>query len=159
MVVLLLVCTFLTTIFMDWTLVEGVYFWFITFTTVGFGDYVAQKPSKSIKPLYISKNHTNQDKSSNAGDDTTLFFIDLFYIFELMIGLCIVSSVLNSIMAAIEERKCRPQCPGCVPRKSQNYVENEQHSTPEQDEGLSMENYGFQKENNGSLSLTEIKRE
>ena len=155
MVVLILVLTFLLAAQMDWTLVEGVYFWFITLTTVGFGDYIPQKTPKPIK--LTSKNYTNEDKSPYTEDNTSLFFLSLWYIFVCMFGLCIVSSVLNSIMAALEERKCRPRCPGCVRRKSQNHVENEQQNSPEQDEGLSMENYGFQKENNGSLSVTEIK--
>ena len=32
-------------------------------------------------------------------------------------------------MAAIEERKCRPQCSGCVPRKTRDQPANEENNT------------------------------
>lgn len=90
-----------------------------------------------------------------------MFFLDVFFILECMVGLCIVSSVLNSIMAALEERKCRLRCPRCVPQNRQNHPDNELDKTPEQDEAemtrFKMENAGFQKESMESVSLQEIK--
>ena len=72
-----------------------------------------------------------------------------------------VSSVLNSIMAALEERNCRPRCPRCVHRNRQSHPQNnELDKAPEQDEpGMThfgIENAGFQMESMGSVSLNEI---
>ena len=36
----------------NWSLVEGVYFWFITLTTIGFGDYVPVKSQKNKEIVY-----------------------------------------------------------------------------------------------------------
>ena len=70
-----------------------------------------------------------------------------------------VSSVLNSIMAALEERQCHLRCPRCVPRNRQSHPENEhvQEKTPEQ-RVVEMTHFrmvivGFQKESVGSVSL------
>ena len=70
-----------------------------------------------------------------------------------------VSSVLNSTMAALEERQCRLRCPRCVPRNRQSHPENEhvQEKTPEQRVAemthFRMVIVGFQKESVGSVSL------
>ena len=69
--------------------------------------------------------------------------------------------VLNSIMAAIEERKCRPRCPGCVSRKTQDQEDNEHNGYSEQCvaadiTALNMLNYGFQKANTPSVSLNDL---
>lgn len=54
-------------------------------------------------------------------------------------------------MAAIEEHKCRPQLPGCVPRKTRDHTDTEENNA--QPAGretnvtyLDMENFGFQRE-------------
>ena len=106
-----------------WSLVEGVYFWFVTFTTIGFGDYVPHEPQR-IKELSInsSDNHGNRVKNSIIVHNT-------FFTFYFILCLCIVSSVLNSIMAAIEERKCRPRCSGSVPRKTRDHPDNKENNT------------------------------
>ena len=151
--------------FKAWSVIEGVYFWFITFTTIGFGDYVF-RPSQRIKQLSLnsSASQKSSNESPDAEDATVAIFSDLFFTFYKIFTLCIVSSVLNSIMAAIEERKCRPRCPGCVPRKTQDRVKKDDgqcSDTPKQSKAhmtyLSMENYGLQKDNMLSLSITELK--
>ena len=144
----------------NWSLVEGVYFGFITFTTVGFGDYVLRQPRR-IKKLTLNSSisQASKDDLEKKGATFAIFFGTFYYI----LALCVVSSVLNAIMAAIEERKCRPRCPGCVPQKSRNHVDNDWQNTdtPEQRQTnmtyLSMENYGLQNNNMASLSVTEIK--
>ena len=152
MVVLLAYTLILNTIF-DWTLVEGVYLWFVTLTTIGFGDYSPQKTqmvSISMKSINASKNYISDDESANLGNSTTTFFIGMGFYFMYILGLCIVSSVLNSIMAVVEEKKFRPRCPRCIPRKNKNHVNSEQRNTPGQEEAentyIDLENYGFQKE-------------
>lgn len=136
----------------DWSLLEGVYFWFVTLTTIGFGDYVPI-PSRRIKKLTVNKsqNYEIDTESFDGGDVTLSIFKETFVTFFFIICLCIVSSVLNSIMAAIEEHKCRPQLPGCVPRKTRDHTDTEENNA--QPAGretnvtyLDMENFGFQRE-------------
>ena len=112
----------------DWTFVEGVYFWFITFSTIGFGDYVLRPPQR-IKQLFAdvgankSVNEENTRLSveaKSAGLNGRRFLFMFYYI----LCLCIVSSVINTIMAVFEEHKCLRRCPGCVPRGIQDDVCN-----------------------------------
>ncbi len=116
MVLLIVANGLLLMYFTGWSIVEGVYFWFITFTTIGFGDYVSREPQR-IKQLSLnsSVSQENMNGSLDAEETTFVIFAGLFFTFYNIFTLCIVSSVLNSIMAAIEESKCRPRCPGCVP--------------------------------------------
>ena len=152
--------------FAGWSLVEGVYFCFVTLTTIGFGDYTTRS-SQRITHLTInnSKNQQNHTfEAVDAGDMTASIFGGLFFTFYFILCLCIVSSVLNAIVAAMEQKKCRLRCSGCVPRKAKNNnninVDTEQNNTPEKHETnttyLSMRNFGFQKENIASLPVTEI---
>ena len=68
-------------------------------------------------------------------EETHDISVTLFFMIECILGLCIVSSVLNSIMAAIEERNWNPRCPRCVPlRKTSDRVKVTQNSTPEKRE-------------------------
>ncbi|XP_078359129.1 potassium channel subfamily K member 9-like [Oculina patagonica] len=133
MVLLIVVNSLLVTHFEDWTIVEGVYFSFVTLSTIGFGDYVPakQKQSQGIKQLFVntSKNHRNETTRINLpilfGVVTPLYAV---------LALCIVSSVLNSIMAAMEERKCGLPCPGCISGEVRDHVNNEQYTTKERRE-------------------------
>ena len=140
-------------IFQNLSLREGVYFWFITCTTVGFGDYVPQKMTKRIRQLSSTSTETFEVEETIS--------IEMFFMIECVIGLCVVSSVLNSIMAAIEERNWRPRCRGCIPRKAHDHAGIEQNNTLEQresDEAHSkMENVAYQKENITTLSINDIK--
>lgn len=113
---------------LDWTFIEGLYFWFITFTTIGFGDYVISNidvPNYNKLTFNLSSHQENKDESVDLHIDNILNMLNCLF------GLCIVSSVLDSITASIEERTCRPRCFGCCNRKIQDHVNNEQNNTPE----------------------------
>ena len=147
----------------DWTIVEGVYFWFITFTTIGFGDYVLGRPQRITKLSLNSSLYQESYESLNEEQTAFVIFLDFFFTFYVIFTLCIVSSVLNAIMAVIEERRCCPRCTGCVPRKTQDQGDNDIPSSdaPKQLETnltyLSMENYGIPMDSMVSLSVTELK--
>ena len=70
----------------DWSFIEGIYFYFISVSTIGFGDYVVNdgelKSSAHTKTIAVN-----------------------FTIVLITLGLCVVSSVLCSVSAAIEERQ------------------------------------------------------
>lgn len=71
-----------------WTFVEGMYFTFISLSTIGFGDYI------------INNGELNDpdDKKSVAVN---------FTIVLITVGLCVVSSVLCSVSSVIEEKQKR----------------------------------------------------
>lgn len=163
MVALIITNSVLTMFWRDWRLLEGVYFWFVTFSTIGFGDYVLAE-SRRITKLPINNSVFNEDEDEtfrSAGKVTSKAFISILFTFYYILGLCIVSSVLNSIMAAIEERKCLPRCPGCITRKTRDQEDNERNGYSEQCAvaditDLNTLNYGFQKTNTPSVSLNDL---
>lgn len=135
MLVLLMVSGWLHMSFSDWTLVEEVYFWFITFSTIGFGDYALHKSHQRIMQLSINgtENQENEEGILHRQKGAFAIFVGVGYLCFYIIGLCIVSSVLNSIVEALEEHKCRHRCPGCISRKTQDHaeVDMEEHSNPQ----------------------------
>ena len=160
MVVLIVINSLFMTPLTEWGLLEGIYFWFITLTTTGFGDYVPYKSQriKEITGSNLSDFH-NQTKTGNAREVTAVIFSAIFFTFYLIFGLCVVSSVLNAIMAAFEKRKCCLRC-RCVPRKTQAQdVCSEEGNTQERRETnvtiLSLENFGFRTDNAAALEKIE----
>lgn len=110
----------------DWTFVEEVYFWFITFSTIGFGDYIHHKSHKRLTQLSINSPaiQENEEGILHSQKPSALkIFAAMGYMCHSIIGLCLVSSVLNSIVEALEEHKCRPRCLGCVSRKTQDHAD------------------------------------
>ena len=77
--------TFLTSHTDGWSFIEGSYFTFISVSTIGFGDYVV---------------NDGELQSTNHGKT----FAVNFTIVLITQGLCVVSSVLCSVSAVIEER-------------------------------------------------------
>jgi len=71
-----------------WTFVEGMYFIFISLSTIGFGDYIIN------------------DGELNDPDDKKTIAVN-FTIVLITIGLCVVSSVLCSVSDVIEEKQKR----------------------------------------------------
>lgn len=156
MLLLIVLSSLLLVYFLNWSFVTGAYFWFITFSTIGFGDYVPGLPQRIRQLTPNNFTHEDNDNKPSDGERTTFaIFEGLFLTFYLILGLCVVSSVLNSIMMALEEYKCRPPCPGCVPRKTQHQG-NIDNYTPTEGEAnatyLSMNNYGFHKDNMTSVA-------
>ena len=136
----------------DWSIIEGVYFWFITFTTIGFGDYVLNK-SKRIRKISVSmftnKSISQENEHASGGD---LSGRHIFFLIYFILCLCIVSSALNSIMAIIAERKYRRRFPGCAPRKTKHNMYNKKGENQNVREPVVMThfrigNVQFQKEN------------
>ena len=132
----------------DWTFVQGVYFWFVTLSTIGFGDYVLRNPQK-IKITGFKLDNELGD----LGQASSKVVISIAFMFNILLGLCIVSSVLNAIMVAMEEVKLRPPCPRCVPRKTQDLVQTPQQLHDVNMTSLSSESVGgFRTENMESVN-------
>lgn len=71
-----------------WSFIEGTYFTFISVSTIGFGDFVVN------------------DGELQSTDHGKTFAVN-FTIVLITLGLCVVSSVLCSVSAVIEERQRR----------------------------------------------------
>lgn len=113
----------------DWTFVEALYFWFVTVTTMGFGDYIPGK----LNPTNISR------------ENSFAIFIGFFEMVLLLGGLCIVSSVFNSIMAALDERNWWLTCSARISRRIQGRVDtvkepDDENMTSKRIENLGLEN-------------------
>ncbi|KAL9984091.1 hypothetical protein ACROYT_G006350 [Oculina patagonica] len=159
MVLLMIANSFFTRYIADWTIVEGVYFWFVSFTTIGFGDYNVQQPQR-IKQLSFDSSGNLANKDVDGNEFIFEFFEKKILTLYYLVNLCIVASVLNSIMAAIEERKWCPRCPGCVPRKTHDHADNNSTEQHELDiTSLNVENTGLQTRNMGSLAVSKMKFE
>ena len=140
MVMTITACGFLFVHLENWTLLEGVYFSFITFSTIGFGDYftsvnIFQRPNKlQFNP---SVHQESKDETADTGEYALTVLSNVVVTLNCLFGLCVVSSVLNSIMASLEENKRCIRCilcPGCFPRGIQDHGNREQNNTPEQRE-------------------------
>ena len=130
----------------QWTFIESVYFWFVTLTTIGFGDYTMVK-SQRIMELSINISQNHDEGKDKAGQKTFEIFTVLFFLFDLILCLCIVSSVLNSVVSFIEENKLRAPCPRCVSRRTQDQVDNEINNISS--------NFGSQRVEN-AMSMTSV---
>ena len=66
----------------DWTFVEGMYFWFITYTTMGFGDYLPLplRPRKVNihKALYL-KSTLDEDMTEEVSPAAGFIYIFFLY--------------------------------------------------------------------------------
>ena len=110
----------------DWVFVEAVYYWFITFSTIGFGDFVPT-PLQPKRIKNFSMNNTVDQESMIKSMGAKNVFLLIFFMLIYVINLCIVSSAINSIVATVEERKHHSHCFGCVPRNIQDHSESQQN--------------------------------
>ena len=118
--------------FEDWTFVEGIYFSFVTWSTIGFGDYLPlKKVPQNMRQLFVNTSKRYQNKTTKTSFTFLSGILTPLYV---IVGLCIVSSVLNSIMTAVEERQCRLRCPGCISREIGDHVNNEHYNIQERRE-------------------------
>jgi hypothetical protein len=99
MTLVLLAGAFISTTTTRWSLVESVYFWFITFSTVGFGDYVIRKESVV--------DHMDQWWQQS------LRFVFLLYT---VFGLSLLASAINCALKVTQGIKCSLRVPCCIPR-------------------------------------------
>lgn len=97
------------------TFIEAIYMWFITFSTVGYGDYYPgiswdRPPNQSNFTLnYVEGVETDIDTGAEVMIEIvgTVFFI---------LGLCLMSAVLNAIVTTLEKQRCKT-CAGFVSRQ------------------------------------------
>lgn len=95
----------------DGTFIEGVYSWFATLSTIGYGDYI---------PTWSLMQNTEESHQ-------TLWLVVSALSLPSLALLSVVSGVLNSLVEAIEEFKiqCKScyKCPRCQKKKSAGHKE------------------------------------
>ena len=74
----------------NWTFIEGLYAWFTTFTTIGFGDFV---PFHSLV----------RDAEKGKASQSALFVHGLLFFVPYMAGLSLTSCILSCAVESIDE--------------------------------------------------------
>ena len=109
--VLTLCAAGMTQVYLEgWTFIEGVYAWFATLSTIGYGDYV---PNWS---LLLRCKESIQSK-------ITLGLVISAYALPSLATLSLVSGVLSALVEAIEEFKVRFQVRHRSPRLENDRIE------------------------------------
>ncbi|XP_078377577.1 two pore potassium channel protein sup-9-like [Oculina patagonica] len=122
----------LTQVYLEgWSFVEGVYAWFATLSTIGYGDYF---PGLDLVRQAL--------QSSNSR--ISILIILSASAMPLLGGLCVVSGVLNSLVEAAEEFRIATRCKRKKPTKFKKESEKENFIG------------GFQKESDDELILNVI---
>lgn len=93
MILILLLGSVINLVAEGWSFVEGLYAWFVILSTIGFGDYI---PFQSL-----------DQRSKRGGDQELLWVFIVLLAFYTLVGLCVVSAVLTSLVQAAEEYKSR----------------------------------------------------
>lgn len=101
MVILVLLASLSSTYFEEWSFMEGLYAWFITFTTIGFGDYVQfESHSKKIT-------HGNNSTAE-------LFAHGVIFAVPYVVGLSLMSCILTCLVDSVDHiRNFRDRCVNC----------------------------------------------
>ena len=102
-----------------WSFVEGIYSWFATLSTIGYGDY--------IPGLNVIR------ESWGTSDSISVWLILSVSALPGLAGLCVVSGVLNSLVEALEELRIQlnvcNKCPRCDKKKSIKLKRNRENAT------------------------------
>lgn len=80
-----------------WSFDESFYFWFITLSTVGFGDYVI-----------------GNERIVDNMDELVILFIEIAYTILTLIGLALLASVIDCTIKLTQAIKCHLQSPCCT---------------------------------------------
>lgn len=100
LVVLVILASVFTIYLENWTFMEGLYAWFITFSTIGFGDYVPH--SRKLARGEISK--------------TSLLIQGLIFAVPYVVGLSLMSCILTCLVDSVDQiRHFRDRCWSCCP--------------------------------------------
>ena len=104
LMVVILILGSVWSIFLEgWSFVEGLYAWFVTFTTMGFGDYV----------LLTS---TVQEVDHGETSKAYLILYGILYALPIMIGLTFTSCIFTCIADSIDQiREFRDRFQSCWP--------------------------------------------
>ena len=101
MVILVLLASLSSTYFEGWSFMEGLYAWFITFTTIGFGDYVQFE--------------THSKKITHGNSSTAhLFLHGIIFAVPYVVGLSLMSCILTCLVDSVDHiRDFRDRCMNC----------------------------------------------
>ena len=102
----------LTQVYLEgWDFIQGIYVWFATLSTIGYGDYV---PGWNLL--------RKASETSHPETDIRIGLVISALALPGLAGLCVVSGVLNSLVEALEEFRIqfnvRSKCARCEMRKS-----------------------------------------
>ncbi|KAL9966747.1 hypothetical protein ACROYT_G024866 [Oculina patagonica] len=101
MVVLVILSALSSTYYENWTFMEGLYAWFITFTTIGFGDYV-QFESHARKV------------AQGESPKTSLLVHGIIFAVPYVVGLSLMSCILNCLVDSVDHiRNFRDRTMNC----------------------------------------------
>lgn len=104
LMVFLFISTSASAVYLEnWTFIEGLYAWFTTFTTIGFGDFV---------PFHSFVRDVEEGKASQG----ELFVQSLLFFLPYMTGLSLTSCLLSCAVESMDEiRDFRDRYMNCWP--------------------------------------------
>ncbi|XP_068670183.1 potassium channel subfamily K member 10-like isoform X3 [Montipora foliosa] len=103
-IVLLILSAIPTSLRNDWTMMEGLYAWFISLTTIGFGDYVP------FSTAY--EGNVGEERASTTSSEWYSILLTL----PMMVGLSLVSCIFSILVDSMDHiRDFRDRCLGCCP--------------------------------------------